>query len=466
MGKSDIMATMGLDISDFQKSLATTEASAKRLDATMGSGMAKTQSGLSKSGYRMGQFGMQVQDVAVQMQNATDKTRALFTVTAQQAPQFLGIFGAKGAILGGIVGITAALGTAVYESHKNFEALINDAGSFSKELSGIKKSGAMPELTSGISEATKKLEALRAKSEDITESYLSQVASEVKNVFNGGLFNTLFKGESGSSKDVKRIGDEEAKILEEKLSTNKEITSLADKEIQIAKHRQQGESDIADELERQLKLEREIAGIKSRAYGVDVENKLVQLATEKSLIESSSKKIATEKAAEKELMRASSEWTRAEEEGARFQESKLALADRIAIANQKVSDAEKQVSKYANGTLGYYREMAKLAQARNESSQLFSERAKDYTKSFAQGRAADRERAKEAKAQARGEKRLAEADARKRGAVRGAASGLGEAQKRGDGRVVAPNQPAPGGGQGQGQEMRVATLIVEKLRNA
>jgi len=409
-GKDDIIARMGLDTSDFDKSLASVDSKVTKATATLNSGFSEGGRSVSKAGYRMGQFGMQVQDVAVQMQNAADKTRALFTVTAQQAPQFLGILGTKGAVIGGVVAIGAALGTAVYESQKNFSAMINHAGEFGKELSSLSKSGGINELVTGLKQASKETSTLQKEIDDYTKGmsgYFATYSAEIAKIFGG----------DGAIERIQKIGAAQAEINDAEANARQSLIKIAEREIEVQKLRQSGQNELADKVQREIDLQKELARIQESTSDDFVKGKLKEIEVQKDktkqleLEKEKAKEVADkQKKHDDEVLRANNEWVRAQEQGEAAQIAKMSLADRQAIANQKVADAEKQVAKETQGTLGWYKEMAKLQGARNEAQALFSQRASNYGKSFAEGRRADREQEKEVKRQQRGERRLREAE--------------------------------------------------------
>lgn len=453
---------MGLDSSDFDKSLSLVDSKATRAAAALNNGFNNAGKSVSKTGYRMGQFGMQTQDVAVQMQNAADKTRALFTVTAQQAPQFLGVLGTKGAVIGGVVAIGAALGTAVYESQKNFSAMMAHAEEFSGELASISKSGGITELVSGLKSAAKETATLQKEIDDYTKGmsgYFATYAAEIAKVFGG----------DGAVDRIVKVGEAQDKVNQAEAIARQRLIQLAEREIEVQKLRQSGQNELADKIQREIDLQKELAKIQESTSDAFVKGKLKEIEAQKDktkqleLEKEKAKEVAdNQKKHDEEVLRANNEWVRAQEQGEAAQIAKLSIADRLALANQKVADAEKQVAKETKGTLGWYKEMAKLQSARNDAQELFSQRASNYGKSFSQGRRADREMEKEVKRQQRGERRLREAEARKGQGVRGAASGLGNQQQRGNN--IQPKGPAAAPMPAQaGNEMSVAVLKVGKL---
>ena len=87
---NDIIATAGLDISQFKTSTSA------MVSAADGAGKAIEKVG--RNGRRdLGGVAMQAQDIAVQLQSGTDAARVL----GQQGSQIASLFGPTGAIIGG-----------------------------------------------------------------------------------------------------------------------------------------------------------------------------------------------------------------------------------------------------------------------------------------------------------------------------------------------------------------------------
>lgn len=113
----------------FEKSLDQVESAAAKADkmiaelsketSGLGTKMTATAAGVKAATYNMGgmrgmaqNLGYQLQDVAVQAQMGT----SWFTILGQQGSQFLGAFGAVGAVAGALLAVGAAAGTALAPS--------------------------------------------------------------------------------------------------------------------------------------------------------------------------------------------------------------------------------------------------------------------------------------------------------------------------------------------------------------
>lgn len=114
------------------------------------------------------QAGFQVGDFAVQVQNGTN----VLTAFGQQGSQLAGIFGAQGAVIGAVIAIVSALGTAYIKSRdiaKSFTEELDELSESVKDLSGFalsnferfdhlqKKFGEVTEEVEKLFEAQKQL---------------------------------------------------------------------------------------------------------------------------------------------------------------------------------------------------------------------------------------------------------------------------------------------------------------------
>lgn len=72
----------------------------------------KANHAIGKSSNKMNAFGMQMQDVVVQAQMGTN----WFTIIAQQGSQLAGVFGPTGALFGGVLALSAALGGMLWRA--------------------------------------------------------------------------------------------------------------------------------------------------------------------------------------------------------------------------------------------------------------------------------------------------------------------------------------------------------------
>lgn len=96
----------------------------------------RAQAGTRNFGMMAGQVGYQIQDFATQVSNGT----SAITAFGQQAPQALSMFGAKGALLGTIIAIGAALLNMSAETQNvtfNFQKFANDIGPLMEPLRAV-----------------------------------------------------------------------------------------------------------------------------------------------------------------------------------------------------------------------------------------------------------------------------------------------------------------------------------------
>lgn len=142
-------------------SLGTNQYGAAVNDTTRGlSRFAK--SGLQQAGYQVGDF-------AVQVAGGTSAIQAF----GQQGSQLLGIFGATGAILGALVAIVAAVGTAFQKSGKDLSVLTDALGTLTVFSNG----------------ATSSLTGLKDVAKDVVNTIVNNFDMAI---IAGGLFAAMY----------------------------------------------------------------------------------------------------------------------------------------------------------------------------------------------------------------------------------------------------------------------------------
>ena len=208
-------------------------------------------------------LGVQIQDVAVQMQMGTN----FATIFAQQGSQIASGFGAAGIAIGAAVAVIGGLYTAGSKSVQMFGELIKGVRSLSSESDSIIATGSLSE----IANQTQKIAAAQ---KDITEQSgaLSTMA---------GAFATVLGMPMGGASPQERQNQlaREASDLEfkrQKLA----LAALAasQEEVRIAELRAKGSNREADELERKAKLQREIAKIWELPFSTQTQADLVDSA--------------------------------------------------------------------------------------------------------------------------------------------------------------------------------------------
>lgn len=271
--------------------------------------------------YVAGQLGLQVQDVAVQLQAGTNPV----TILAQQGSQIASVLGPKGMIAGGMIAIGAAAVTMGRLNKQAFEELIQGAKDSEGALSRLNDLSSLSELGAGLKKAREQVVALKE-------------ARSGLNSFSGLLGTGLAFMMGGESRNEKigqiLLARERAEQRVEALQQRSIESST--RELQITELRAQKKNYEADQLERIAALQREIAGIVTQGYDARTQERLIELAEENAAIKENAawaveserrKKVADEEAAKIATVRLA----RLQAEGAEYA--------RIAALKQQAADA-------------------------------------------------------------------------------------------------------------------------------
>jgi len=263
---ADATVTLGLDASQLKTGLAkaTTDVNAFA---------SKAQSSFSKvggggRGFAMGQVGMQLQDIAVQMQMGTKAA----TIFAQQGSQIASAFGPAGVAIGATVAVVGALYTAGSKSNEMFDEMIKNVGNLQTQADSVIQSG-------GLSEITDQTIKLAEASKQLSES--SDALSTMGGAF-APVMGMILGGDSPQERQnklAKAASDLEFKRQKLALSALEASTQ----EVAIAELRAKGMNDEADEAERLLSLKKETAKIDQLPFTDKTKNKLKEDAEAISL---------------------------------------------------------------------------------------------------------------------------------------------------------------------------------------
>lgn len=441
MAKADIVFTAGLDTSGIER-------------------------GARMAGYRLGAVSQQVQDMAVQMGNATDTIKAGFLTLAQQGPQIASIFGNNGMMVGGVIAIGGAFAMAAYHSAELFKNAIKGAQEFHDGIGKVLAVGGINELDSKLGDINKKI-------------------VELGNI-NGGIFKsvgTFLGGGGGIAENAAKVGFQTLQLHKDSIVLGKRAVEISDAELRIQNLITEGKTEQARIEKEGLELTKKRAQIEQSNFSETDKKSLIENAQRMSVLkdeEIANKKVEEQKKADDAIYDFE---TRQKVQF--YKEEEKRIEDIVDFERKQKMDFLKEQEKDAEG----WREMelkqnkqfldqqekdakAKDAQElkqkqqfiaqqikdREEAEEKFKKRALTYADSFSAGRRADREAKKEADRQLRGENRL-----RKH-------MGL-PPLKAGQAAPPAPNlQPngaaAAVAAAGAGNAMNVQTLNVKVLRNA
>jgi hypothetical protein len=343
MAKADVIAEIGIEVTEFRSSMAkavesidaTTAATNKLEKATKEAqksqvaGSAAVQKAASKTAYQTGQVAMQLQDVAVQAQMGTGALQ----IFAQQGSQVASVFGGmKGAIVGGALAIGATLVSAGVESEKAFSNIIKGANDLENELSGVAANGSLNAVVRGF---------------EMSAESVGKLTEEVQSL--GGFWRGLWEDSKAlvtlgyTDTQLQKIAKTEKEILDSQELSDKlmeRFKVVSAESVHIAKLRASGETDTADALQRQLDLKLKLEAID--ASKGSPEAKVRQKDLERELAKQKEIEIAKKKQDEKEKAR--DEHDRKQKEDLyKFQESeekKAAEADDKYFDQRKRNDQE------------------------------------------------------------------------------------------------------------------------------
>lgn len=113
----------------------------------------------SRAGRQMVQnMSWQIQDIAVQAQMGT----SALTILGQQGPQILSVFGAGGAVAGGLVAVAALLGSLVMETDRATESL-DDFLQRAETMGQVEAGRSLRDMTKSVSETEQEIERLQVR---------------------------------------------------------------------------------------------------------------------------------------------------------------------------------------------------------------------------------------------------------------------------------------------------------------
>ena len=193
-------------LNELNKSRTETARWKKQVQGSL-NGVAKTSvksSAVMRGGFRAargaaGQFGYQIQDIAVQLQSGQNA----MLIFGQQGSQIASIFGPGGAVLGAVLAVGAALATAflpnLFKSKETVDDLAERIRSFNKDLSKLtvsQRAVLINKLTAEfeaqkkvISDTTKELERLSV--EQVEHNRLMAMSEEEIAGFGAGIISHL-----------------------------------------------------------------------------------------------------------------------------------------------------------------------------------------------------------------------------------------------------------------------------------
>lgn len=200
--------------------------------------------------FAMGNAAMQVQDIAVQAQMGVNPA----IILAQQGSQLASIIGPAGMVAGAIAAIGGAFVIAGQKGDETFNKMIEGTRELHEELVKVSTGGgSMSEMLAVLDKITdKQNELLQARKDNAGKGFFSWMAENFSTTFAGG------KASWEKEVEARSAGNQ---AIADEIAGRKAILDLSARELQIATLKSQGKDKEAAALEKQWKIEAEIAKI-------------------------------------------------------------------------------------------------------------------------------------------------------------------------------------------------------------
>jgi hypothetical protein len=265
---ADATVTLGLDAKQLKSGLESTRRDVEKFSqgANRSIGQIGKQKGV-QGGTGIGGVGMQLQDVAVQLQMGT----RLSTVFAQQGSQIASSFGTAGIAIGAVIAVVGALYTVGQKNKENFDALVKSSKDLSSSFQTLTASSSFEDIAGGATAAKDQIKLLNEESDRLGSK------SGVLADYLGQLFG-------GDASEVKNEKTDQAtgKLMMERVALGKLAVESAQEELRIANLRAQGLTEQADEAQRALDLTRELASIDKLPFTAKTKEDLKEVKTQLS----------------------------------------------------------------------------------------------------------------------------------------------------------------------------------------
>jgi len=426
--------TLRGDATGVEKATQTAEQAVKRFKKEAEKPIGGMSGGKYGSGIRgLGGASLQIQDVAVQIQQGTKAS----TIMMQQGTQLLSVFGPGGAIAGGVLGLGLLLYNSFSGGGEEAEKLRIKVDEVSESLGKATATGTTIDIARALKSTSKAMDELKQKAADLQDGFFSK--SDQKEL----------------EANLRAQGD----LYWQSIEARQQMLMLNEEDNAIIDARLRGEKDIADELERQRKLTVEINSIKALRLDRTAENALIDTAKKRSdadkeikekervakavteLLEGieadedrinkrrgdKARKLEEEKAqavireGEKQAREidADEERRKAAEKSQREKvEKQLTLDQRMALARERVREAQQR---FRRGGKGMEKAQADLAEAQSKLQDVREEQIQRIMGGSTSAAAAQRAERREQRARARAERildarqKIRDADAAARG---------------------------------------------------
>jgi hypothetical protein len=270
---ADATVTLGLDAAGITSGLKKVRSEFDGLSSHAQKVMARLNNSAAMRGpggmrsMQFGNMGAQLQDVAVQAQMGT----SALTIFAQQGSQLAGAFGPLGMAVGAGVAVFGALALAVSKNKEAFDKAKSGVDGFADSINRLDATSTVDQIASALGNGLEQMKALREEADKLgtVMGYITANA--------GGIFSGKGASSRGLESDYAQ-GD----AMMAQVEAGKKAVAIGERETRIAELRAAGKKKEADEAQRLLDLEREIAAIRSKGFTKTSEDKLVEQATRRS----------------------------------------------------------------------------------------------------------------------------------------------------------------------------------------
>lgn len=270
---ADATVTLGLNAAEVTSGLKKVRGEFDGLSSHAQKAMARINSSASvrnpngMRNFQLGNMGAQLQDVAVQAQMGTNA----LTIFAQQGSQVAGAFGPLGMVVGAGVAVFGALALAVSKNKEAFDKAKSGVDGFADSINRLDATSTVDQISSALGNGLEQMKALREEADKLG-TVMGYITANAGGIFSG----------KGASSRTLESDYAQGDAMMAQVEAGKKAVAIGERETRIAELRAAGKKKEADEAQRLLDLEREIAAIKSKGFTKTSEDKLIEQATRRS----------------------------------------------------------------------------------------------------------------------------------------------------------------------------------------
>ena len=205
-------------------------------------------------GFRgVGNASLQVQDIAVQMEQGTKAG----TIMMQQGTQLLSVFGPGGMIAGGVLGLGLLIYNTMNSSAEAIKKLRIEAGEMTLAFNKAMNLGTVESLSSFIDNASESVKKLNQQVDDLKTSGVFENLMTLM----GGQFGLNPLATKAAENRIEAMQPILAQIYTDQiriLNASNDILDISEKEIEILRIKEQGNEKLAEQKQSELNMQREI----------------------------------------------------------------------------------------------------------------------------------------------------------------------------------------------------------------